>query len=77
MTGQQRRFAEGVAIGPAAAGICFLREALEGAVEGIGDGEKGGCLLRMAEGFYGNFTGKSMPNSNKQAVPLKLFEQDL
>jgi hypothetical protein len=24
-------------------GICFLRGALEGAVEGIGDGEKGGC----------------------------------
>ena len=23
-------------------GICFLRGALEGAVEGIGDGEKGG-----------------------------------
>ena len=27
-------------------GICFLREALEGAVEGIGDGEKGGCAAR-------------------------------
>ena len=27
-------------------GICFLREALEGAVEGIGDGEKGGCPER-------------------------------
>jgi hypothetical protein len=26
-------------------GICFLRGALEGAVEGIGDGEKGGCEL--------------------------------
>jgi hypothetical protein len=26
-------------------GICFLRGALEGAVEGIGDGEKGGCAL--------------------------------
>jgi hypothetical protein len=25
-------------------GICFLREALEGAVEGIGDGEKGGWI---------------------------------
>jgi hypothetical protein len=24
-------------------GICFLRVALERAVEGIGDGEKGGC----------------------------------
>ena len=24
-------------------GICFLREALEVAVEGFGDGEKGGC----------------------------------
>jgi hypothetical protein len=25
-------------------GICFLREALEVAVEGIGDGEKGDCI---------------------------------
>ena len=25
-------------------GICFLRGALEVAVEGIGDGEKGGCF---------------------------------
>ncbi|MFT6381973.1 MAG: hypothetical protein ACJA16_003716 [Akkermansiaceae bacterium] len=24
-------------------GICFLRGALEDAVDGIGDGEKGGC----------------------------------
>ncbi|MFT5406752.1 MAG: hypothetical protein ACI9DF_005615 [Verrucomicrobiales bacterium] len=25
-------------------GICFSRGALEGAIEGIGDGEKGGCF---------------------------------
>jgi hypothetical protein len=29
-------------------GICFLRGALEGAVEGIGDGEKGGYDGRPA-----------------------------
>jgi hypothetical protein len=29
-------------------GICFLRGALEGAVEGIGDGEKGGYLHLFA-----------------------------
>jgi hypothetical protein len=28
-------------------GICFLRGALEGAVEGIGDGEKGGCSREL------------------------------
>jgi hypothetical protein len=28
-------------------GICFLRGALEGAVEGIGDGEKGGCGVEL------------------------------
>jgi len=27
-----------------AAGICFLGGALEDAVEGIGEGEKGGCM---------------------------------
>jgi hypothetical protein len=35
-------------------GICFLRGALEGAVEGIGDGEKGG------------FTVGVTPNSPRQ-----------
>jgi hypothetical protein len=28
-------------------------------------------LLRMVEGFYGNFRGTSMPNYYKKAVPLK------
>ena len=33
-------------------GICFLRGALEGAVEGIGDGER---LISWSELIFGNF----------------------